>query len=136
MGFRIINHLQPKIDSKLYSSYYFDKIINSLIIREIDTLFLATMNDQFQLYNLHLFPIKGLKSFESVLSRLSIISILDEAAYISVAYNIKPKSQRLDLGYNKAIQEILSSNIATMLWNILHYEDGKYTEVYQGVQEE
>ncbi|QEN03340.1 hypothetical protein EW093_01000 [Thiospirochaeta perfilievii] len=137
MKYWIIKHVETNTDFELRNSYRFNSILKSLIISEADTLFVAILNDQMKLSNLHLFPFKGLDSFKSQLNKIGVLSSVDKAAYISLAYNVRPKSTNLGSEYKKAFDKIITEGgkNSVPVWTALHCVDGRYTEIYQATEE-
>lgn len=138
MEFRIINHVKTKTYYPIQNAYHLNLILKSLINRETDTVFIATMNDRKYLYNLHMFHVTGLESFKSELSKHFTVGVYDQAAYISIAYNVSPKSEKLDKEYKKAVQKVIDERSIDYVpvWTALHYVDGKYTELHQRIEDE
>ena len=101
-----------------------------MVLSNVDTLFVTTMNDQLEIYNLHLFPVKGIKSFKRQMSRIDIINAYECTAYNSIAFNIIPTSPSLEKQYKHEINKLIDQEDSS-IWTVLHYRDGEYKELYQ-----
>ncbi|OQY36667.1 MAG: hypothetical protein B6226_06205 [Candidatus Cloacimonetes bacterium 4572_65] len=93
MEFRVIHHFEPKKKLKLFNAHQFNLLLRGMVLSYVDTLFITTMNDQREIYNLLLFPCKGIKSFKNQLSRIGVINAYESTAYNSIAFNIIPRVQ-------------------------------------------
>ncbi len=135
MQYRIIHHLNTKKDNSITNSYWLNIMLKGLIPRYQDSLFIVTLNDQFLIQNLHIFPVKGIDNFKEHISKLLILVSSDQAAYVSIALNIKPKSNKLSRQYQNVLDRSIN-NKEIPIWTVLHYIDGKYRELQQSVEED
>lgn len=138
MEFNIINHVKTKTYYPIDSAYHFNLILKGLVNKEKDTLFIATMNDQKHLYNLHMFHVTGIESFNSELSKHFTLGLYDQASYISIAYNVVPESEVLDKIYRKEVLKVIDSRSKddVPVRTALHYVNGKCRVLYQATDED
>lgn len=130
MRYRIIHHLESKDDFLVNSIYGMQRILRSVINREQDTLFVITMNGEGQLYNLHMYPVKDIKSLKEQISKVLFDMGQDQASRISIAFNFSYRNEEHEKMCKHEWKNIIE-NDEYGLRAILHCDAGNYRVVHQ-----